>query len=276
MPKRKPAAVSAARKPARRKSTSATPRRRAAAAKPSRATSKQSPRTTRAAVRATRSVSADASAGARSVANVPALYGVHPAVVMIQKWVAEFKERTGRTLAEWLAEIKRHGFADEVACRAWLKDEHGFGTNTGGWLANRALGRSTYDDSPATYRASAVKYVEDMYAGPKAGLRLLHDRLIALARSLGSDVQICPCTTMVPIYRNHVIAQIKPTTRTRIDFGLALRKSVEAGERIPERLAPTGGLENKDRITHCFALTAPDQIDAEVERWLRRAYAVDA
>jgi hypothetical protein len=52
---------------------------------------------------------------------------------------------------------------------------------------------------------------------------------------------------MVPLYRNHVFAQIKPTTNTRIDLGLALAKYPES--KLPKRLIDTGGKAKKDRIT---------------------------
>ena len=42
--------------------------------------------------------------------------------------------------------------------------------------------------------------------------------LIDRARSLG-EVRICPCKTMVPLSRNHVFAEIKTTTLTRIGSG---------------------------------------------------------
>lgn len=51
-----------------------------------------------------------------------------------------------------------------------------------------------------------------MYAGKKSQLRPLHDALIELALSLGDDVKISPCETIVPLHRKHVFAQIKPTT----------------------------------------------------------------
>ena len=115
-----------------------------------------------------------------------------------------------------------------------------------------------------------------MYAGTKAGLRPIHDRLIALGRSLGKDVRICPCQTIVPLYREHVFAQIKPGTRTRIDFGLALAPLIKAKEKLPARLIDTGGFKKKDRITHRIAIESIDDIDKEVERWAKRAYALDA
>ncbi len=58
------------------------------------------------------------------------IYGVHPGVAMTQKWVAELKAKTGRTLEEWLKLIKKSGPKDEKARREWLKTEHGLGTNS--------------------------------------------------------------------------------------------------------------------------------------------------
>ena len=71
-----------------------------------------------------------------------------------------------------------------------------------------------------------------------------------------------------------MIAQIKPTTNTRVDLGLALAKVPDA--KIPKRLIDTGGKAKKDRITHRFAISSPDDIDVEVEHWLKIAYEMDA
>jgi Domain of unknown function (DUF5655) len=94
--------------------------------------------------------------------------------------------------------------------------------------------------------------------------------LVALGRSLGDDVKVCRCQTIVPLYRKHVFAQIKPTTRTRIDLGLALRDT-----KTPKRLIDTGGFASKDRITHRIEITSVKEIDAEVKKWLRVAYDMD-
>ena len=64
---------------------------------------------------------------------------------------------------------------------------------------------------------------------------------------MGADVKACPCKTMVPLYREHVFAQIKPTTNTRIDLGFAL---AHYKGKLPKRIVDTGGLAKKDRITH--------------------------
>ena len=38
------------------------------------------------------------------------IYGVHPGVLMTQKWIGELKQKTGRTLDEWLEVLRRSGF----------------------------------------------------------------------------------------------------------------------------------------------------------------------
>jgi len=83
-------------------------------------------------------------------------------------------------------------------------------------------------------------------------------------------VKACPSQTIVPLYRRHVFAQIKPRTRTEIDLGFALRDRPVEG-----RLEDTGGFAKKDRITHRILIRSVADIDDEVEKWLRIAYDSD-
>src|SRR5215467_664771 len=201
-----------------------------------------------------------------------ALYDVHPGVGMVQKWVAELKGKTGRSLEEWLALVKKEGPKDEKARREWLKTKHKLGTNSAWWIAERAEGKGE-DDSLEAYLKSAEQYVVDQYAGPKEKLRPIFEELLKLGRSLGNDVKVCPCKTIVPLYREHVFAQIKPTTNSRIDLGFAL---THYKGKLPKRLIDTGGFAKKDRITHRIELTSASQIDAEVKRWLKTTYELDS
>ena len=138
--------------------------------------------------------------------------------------------------------------------------------------AARVSGKESEEDSPEKYLAAAPEYVEKQYAGKKAALRPIYDELLKLAKSVGSDVKACPGLTMVALYRNHVFAQIKPTTNTRVDFGLAL---AHHKGKLPKRLVDTGGLAKKDRITHRIEITDVSQIDADVKKWLKTAYDSD-
>jgi len=200
-------------------------------------------------------------------------YDVHPGVAMVQKWIIELKPKTGRSLEEWIALVKKEGPKDYQARRAWLKSKHKLGSNSAWWIAERADGKGDEEDSPERYLATAVRYVEEQYSGRKAAMRPVFEQLLALGKALGPDVKACPCKTMVPLYRKHVFAQIKPTTNTRIDFGLCF--TTYSG-RLPKRLIDTGGLAKKDRITHRIEVSSADQIDDDLKKWLCAAYDLDS
>jgi Domain of unknown function (DUF5655)/Domain of unknown function (DUF4287) len=208
----------------------------------------------------------------KSAAKAASLYDIHPGVAMVQNWIADLKAKTGHSLDEWIALVKKNGPKDYSARRAWLKSKHNLGTNAAGWIAERAEGKGDEEDSPEKYLAAAAKYVEEQYAGKKAPLRPIYDELLRLCKSLGSDVKACPCKTMVPLYRNHVFAQIKPATNSRIDFGMCF--TTYKGK-LPNRLIDTGGLAKRDRITHRVELNSLEQIDKDLEKWLRAAYHLD-
>jgi hypothetical protein len=193
------------------------------------------------------------------------LYSLHPSYEREAAFEANLKERTGKTLEQWLALVKKDGPATEKERRVWLKDEHGFTTVYAWWVAERAEGKG----SAADYDPEA--YVEAMFAGGKARLRPIYDELLNLGLALGPDVKACPCQTMVPLYCHHVFAQLKPSSRTRLDLGLALRDTP-----FTARLHDTGGQARKDRITHRVAITRPEEIDDEVKSWLRTAYTLAA
>jgi len=199
------------------------------------------------------------------------LYSVHPGVAMVQATIARLKEKTGRNLEEWIELVNKSGPRTENERREWLKHHHNLGTNYSWWIAEQSVGKGNEDTDPDEYLKAAYRYVEEMYSGGKEGLKPIYEHLLRLGLGIGKDVKACPCKTIVPLYRNHVFAQIKPSTRTRIDFGLAL-----GGTRGKGRLVETGGFAKKDRITHRIAVSSLEEIDDEVKRWLKTAYDLDA
>ncbi len=199
------------------------------------------------------------------------LYSVHPSIAHAQAIIANLPEKTGKSIEEWIKLIKRPGPSNDQERRDWLKKEYKLGGTTAWLIVDHAAGNGAEDTDPETYLKAAAGYVEAMYVG-KAGLWPIHNALVELGLSLGTDVKVCPCKTIVPLYRQHVFAQIKPSTVTRIDFGLALKDSKKSPS---HRLVATGGLAKGDRITHCFALTSMKNIDAEIKEWVQIAYDLD-
>lgn len=194
-------------------------------------------------------------------------YSVHPSLAMIQTCIDELKPKTGRSLEEWMKFINKSGPKSEADRRDWLKKEHKLGTNYAGWLAERSVGKNLDEGDPKAYLRDAEKYVAEMFEGKREALKPMYDRLLDIALDLGDDVKACPCQTIVPLYRKHVFAQIKPATHTRIDLGLSLR-----GQKTPKRLIDTGGEKKGDRITHRIAIESLDDIDEDVQRWMKKAY----
>jgi len=202
---------------------------------------------------------------------VAPIYSVHPSVAMMQAWIAGLHQKTGRTLDEWIDLVQEEGPEPEPERRAWLKAKHGLGTNASWWIAQRAEGKGMEDGDPEAYLKAAEGYVEAMFEGKRAGIRPIFEKILEMARRLGPDVKVCPCKTIVPVYRQHVFAEIKPATMSRIDLGFALGSMKAAG-----RLVETGGFEKKDRITHRIPIEALCGVDAEVKKWLKYAYDLDA
>jgi len=193
------------------------------------------------------------------------VYSLHPGYAMEESSRDNLIKRTGKSLEEWVRIVLANGPAEGGGSRReWLKSAHGFTTNYAMWVVERAAGRG----APEEYDPAAL--VDAMFAGPKSALRPLYDRLLGLGLAMGDDVQACPCATIVPLYRRHVFAQIKPTTRTRIDLGFALK-----GMETTPRLIDTGGAAKGDRITHRIPIECAEQIDDDVNRWLRIAYERD-
>src|SRR4030095_15844454 len=110
----------------------------------------------------------------------PSIYGVHPGVVMVQKWIAELKAKTGRSLDEWVALAKKEGAASETDRRDWLKINHKLGTNSA-WIAARVEGKESEEDSPERYLAAAPKYVDEQYSGKNESLLPLYENGIPVA-----------------------------------------------------------------------------------------------
>ncbi|MCE1205309.1 MAG: DUF5655 domain-containing protein [Holophagaceae bacterium] len=200
----------------------------------------------------------------------PAPFDLHPSVAYVQAILANFKAKTGHALEDWVVFLRREQPADP---KGWLKAQ-GLGTNQAGFVLQRAGAAPghAFDDTPEGYLAAAPGYVDAQYGGKKAPLRPLFEQVVALVRNLGSDVKVCPCETMVPFYRNHVFAEVKPYA-SRLDLGLALGDPATVAD-SSGKLKDTGGFQKKDRITHKLELVSEADLKAALP-WLQRAYERD-
>jgi hypothetical protein len=200
----------------------------------------------------------------------PFEFGIHPAVKMLHTWAANFHIKTGKTLEEWKHLVQGSGASTQQEQKAWLKAHFSVSSTHATWIVEIAAGGGWGDGTPETYLKNAHAYVDAMFAGAKENLKPIYEAIVSWVYELGDDVKACPCKTIIPLYRRHVFAQIKPATRNRLDLGLALGDMV-----TPPRLINTGGYEKRDRITHYIGLSTINEFDTEVKQWLGVAYQRD-
>jgi hypothetical protein len=170
------------------------------------------------------------------------------------------KEKTGRSLEEWAELTRAEGPKTWKERVDWLKTYYRLGHIQAQFVAWEV-------DKPKDYvPPTPGELLAAQYAGSKAGLRPIYDRLVEAVRSLGDDTRLDPRNTMVSLIRKRQFGLIQPSTRTRVDLGLRL-----PGIDPTERLQPAGNL-GSDLITHRVALTSPEDVDEELLGWLRAAY----
>ena len=174
--------------------------------------------------------------------------------------VRNIEERYGRPMPEWFAVIAASGLTKHPEVVAMLKAEHGMAHGA----AHRVSLLSREAGQPAA--ASADAAIDDLYAGKKAPLRPLHDRLMTVIGGFGGDLATVPKKGYLSLRRRKQFAMIQPSAAGRLDVGLILPDVPAAG-----RLEASGSFNAL--FTHRVRLTSADEIDAELTGWLRDAYA---
>jgi hypothetical protein len=106
--------------------------------------------------------------------------------------------------------------------------------------------------------------LDTIYAGAKAPLRPIHDKLMAAIAKFG-DFEVAPKKGYVSLRRKKQFAMIGPASHGRLEVGLNL-KGLAATERLLEM--PPGGM-----CQYKVYLTEAKEVDKELIGWIRRAYA---
>jgi Domain of unknown function (DUF5655) len=172
-------------------------------------------------------------------------------------------KRTGAGLETWNARIAAEDMPDEASLRAWL-DRQGVQGYPQMLLVMERFGYPDY------LLATADELVDGQYRDRPA-LRPILDALLALMTSVGTvDVQNRK-TYVSLLTPRRTFAAIQPTTKTRVDLGMRMPKDQKADGKLV--VATSMG---QSAVTHRIGLTSVDDIDHEVERWLRVAYEANS
>ena len=181
----------------------------------------------------------------------------------LETQLANIEKRTGKSLAALAKIVKGSGLQKHGEIRNMLKRDLGMGHGDANTLVHIVL-ESDGASAAAAAGKSADAVLDEIYSGPKAALRPIHDALMAQIEAFG-PFEVAPKKGYVSLRGKKQFAMIGPATKTQVEVGLNM-KDVKGTARLVA-LPPGGMCQYKVR------LAAPGEVDAELVAWIRRAYA---
>jgi Domain of unknown function (DUF5655)/Domain of unknown function (DUF4287) len=178
----------------------------------------------------------------------------------MQTQLLNIQKKTGKTLAELSDFVKQSGLTKHGEIRDMLKRDLGLGHGDANTLVHVVL-QSAGADAAKGKDTSVV--VDEIYSGPKAALRPIHDAVMAKIEALG-EFEIAPKKGYLSLRRKKQFATLGPATNSRFEVGLNM-KDVPGTERLAQQ--PAGGM-----CSHKVKLTEAGQVDDELVAWIRMAY----
>jgi hypothetical protein len=170
--------------------------------------------------------------------------------------------KTGKNLDEIAQIVHASGLTKHGEIREMLKTELGLGHGDANALVH-AVFNSDGTRAAQAKSATTDDALEEIYTGPKATLRPIHDKLMAEINGFG-DFEIVPKKGYVSLRRKKQFAMIGPTTKSRVEVGLNM-KGLEGTERLTAM--PAGGMCN-----YTVKLSDSAEVDDELIGWIRTAY----
>ena len=166
-------------------------------------------------------------------------------------------EKTGKPLEHWMQLVLKSKIDKHKEIIEFLKSKHNLSYGYANFIALKAKksdAGSIADDD----------LLSGQYKG-KENLMPIYEQLISKISKLGDDITITPKKDSVSIIRKKQFALIKPATKTRIDLGLKIKDKPIAGRL--ENSGPFGSM-----CSHRVQIASPNEVDSEVQRWLKEAY----
>jgi hypothetical protein len=174
----------------------------------------------------------------------------------IASQLRNIEAKTGQSFAQLCSLITGSGLTKVGEQRSMLMEKLGLGYGDANTLALRAR-------QAATPRAADGDPLDAIYAGPKAALREIHERLIAEIGKFGA-FESAPKKAYVSLRRKKQFAMLGPASKAQVELGLNV-KALPASTRL--KALPPGGM-----CQYTVRLSTPAEIDAELMGWVRAAY----
>lgn len=176
--------------------------------------------------------------------------------------ISNIQAKTGKSIDELRAMVVASGITKHSELRAMLQRDLGLGHGDANALVHY-LFDSDGERAAAAAGATSEDVLAGIYVGPKAGLRPIHDALMAELASLG-PFEVAPKKGYVSLRRKKQFAMVGPGSSARVEVGLNDR-GLSGGERLIAM--PAGGMCHWK-----VNLTSVAEVDAELIGWIREAY----
>ena len=178
----------------------------------------------------------------------------------VQTQLDNIRKKTGKSLDELAAIVKKSGLTKHGQIRDMLKEKFGLGHGDANMLVHHVL---KSDGTSAAEGKPMEAVLDEIYSGPKAGFRAIHEKLMKEIDRFG-EFEIAPKKGYVSLRRKKQFAMIGPKTNSRFEVGINA-KDFKRNTRLLEQ--PQGSMCN-----YIVNLTDPKQVDTELVAWLKAAY----
>ena len=177
-----------------------------------------------------------------------------------QTQIDNIQKKTGKSLVELAALVQSSGLTKHGEIRDMLKEKLGLGHGDANTLVHVVL---KSDGTRAAEGKSEDAVLDEIYSGPKAGFRTIHEKLMKEIGKFG-EFEVVPKKGYVSLRRKKQFAMIGPKTNTRFEVGINARE-FKKNTRLSEQ--PKGSMCN-----YIVSLTDVKEVDAELLAWIKSAY----
>lgn len=176
--------------------------------------------------------------------------------------LANIEKKTGKSLTQLTAAIKKSGLSKHGEIRTWLIETYGLGHGDANTLTHTAL-KSDGAGAAKASGASTDDVLAEIYSGKKEHLRPIHEKLMKAIAKFGAH-EIAPKKGYVSLRRKKQFAMLGPKTNDRFELGLNLKDDIRDTRVKP---VPPGGM-----CQYIVPLTSADEIDDKIVGYIKKAY----
>jgi len=141
------------------------------------------------------------------MADIEKAYGTH---------LTNIETRYEKSLDELCKLLAATGLTKHGELLAHLKTELGLSHGDANAVAHHFRGGWT---APSIASNAATDVIDEIYTGPKAALRPIHDAIMDLISPLG-DFEVAPKKGYISLRRKKQFAMLGPATNTRVELGI--------------------------------------------------------